>query len=210
MRVAAVLNAHPRLTLRAAASVAEVLEAEAPDGLLVWCHDAVRAEEVAILKRIGTALPDVRVVVVCESTDARDARRALDAGADGFVTKDGVAAALVPTVEAVLAGQIVVPRRLPSCLSPPVLSMREKQVLGMVVMGFTNGEIATRLFLAESTIKSHLSSAYTKLGARSRNEAATMILDPHGSLGTGILTITPDEPTPGDAAEDVRWLRRGT
>jgi DNA-binding NarL/FixJ family response regulator len=70
------------------------------------------------------------------------------------------------------------------------LSMREKQVLGMLVMGFTNAEIAAKMFLAESTVKSHLSSAYTKLGVRSRKDAASMILDPVAGLGPGILTIT--------------------
>jgi DNA-binding NarL/FixJ family response regulator len=69
------------------------------------------------------------------------------------------------------------------------LSMREKQVLSMLVMGFTNAEIAAKMFLAESTVKSHLSSAYTKLGVRSRKDAATMILDPVAGLGPGILTI---------------------
>jgi DNA-binding NarL/FixJ family response regulator len=70
------------------------------------------------------------------------------------------------------------------------LSIREKQVLSMLVMGFTNAEIAAKLFLAESTVKSHLSSAYTKLGVRSRKDAATMILDPVAGLAPGILTIT--------------------
>jgi DNA-binding NarL/FixJ family response regulator len=60
----------------------------------------------------------------------------------------------------------------------------------MLVRGFTNAEIAARLYLAESTVKSHLSSAYTKLGVRSRRDAATMILDPGQGLGPGILAIS--------------------
>jgi DNA-binding NarL/FixJ family response regulator len=74
----------------------------------------------------------------------------------------------------------------------PTLSVREKQVLAMVVMGYSNCEIASRLFVAESTVKSHLNAAFRKLGVRSRSEAASLILDPHGSLGPGILAITPD------------------
>ncbi len=57
-------------------------------------------------------------------------------------------------------------------------------------MGFTNSEIGARLFLAESTVKSHLSSIFVKLGVSSRNEAAAVVLDPHGSVGTGILNMT--------------------
>ena len=44
-------------------------------------------------------------------------------------------------------------------------------------MGFTNSEIGARMFLAESTVKSHLSSSYSKLGVRSRSEAVSLLLD---------------------------------
>jgi hypothetical protein len=67
--------------------------------------------------------------------------------------------------------------------------MREKQILGMVVMGFTNADIAAELYLAESTVKSHLSSAYPKLGVRSRRQATALILDPTQGLGPGIFAI---------------------
>jgi DNA-binding NarL/FixJ family response regulator len=56
-------------------------------------------------------------------------------------------------------------------------------------MGMTNAEIAAKLFLAESTVKSHLSSAFAKLGVASRSEAAAVILDSRTGVGLGILTI---------------------
>jgi DNA-binding NarL/FixJ family response regulator len=141
----------------------------------------------AALKRDA---PELFIVAVCETLNDRSARRAVDAGVDGVVSAGELEAALEPTVAAVLAGQIVLPRGLRATLRNPSLSFREKQILGMVVMGFTNGEIGSRLFLTESTVKSHLSSAFRKLGVRSRNEAADLILDPEGSLGMGILAIT--------------------
>jgi hypothetical protein len=52
-----------------------------------------------------------------------------------------------------------------------------------------NSQIAARLFLAESTVKSHLNSAFGKLGVRSRNEAVSLILDPQRGLGLGILAV---------------------
>jgi DNA-binding NarL/FixJ family response regulator len=55
-------------------------------------------------------------------------------------------------------------------------------------MGFTNAAIAAKLFLAESTVKSHLSSAFTKLGVHSRHEAAALLADPD-QVGLGVLTI---------------------
>jgi DNA-binding NarL/FixJ family response regulator len=59
-------------------------------------------------------------------------------------------------------------------------------------MGFSNAEIARQLFVTEATVKSHLSSAFSKLGVRSRAEATARILDPEHGLGTGILSISDD------------------
>jgi hypothetical protein len=53
-------------------------------------------------------------------------------------------------------------------------------------MGYMNSQIAKRLFLAESTVKSHLSSAFGKLGVRSRNEAAELIASGRAGVGIGI------------------------
>ena len=57
----------------------------------------------------------------------------------------------------------------------------------MVVMGMSNKAIASKLFLAESTVKCHLSSAFSKLGVRSRNEAADLIVHSGSGLGLGLI-----------------------
>lgn len=109
------------------------------------------------------------------------------AGTDAIVPEGQIEAALADTVRAVCAGLVCFPKRV-RVASRGCLSSREKQVLSMLILGFTNAEIGRRLYLAESTVKSHLSSAYTKLGVQSRKDAAAVILDPDG-LGTGVLEI---------------------
>jgi len=84
---------------------------------------------------------------------------------------------LVATVRAAAAGQISFPEGLQGAADEPWLTPRERQVLGSVVTGRTNAQIADQLGLAESTIKSHLSSAFAKLGVASRAEAAALIRD---------------------------------
>jgi DNA-binding NarL/FixJ family response regulator len=191
-RIASALAARHKLALHAAASSRDLAARGVLHGLLVLHCDSIGPGELALLGELRRDAPDVPIVAVCESLNDRSARRAVDAGVDGLVLAAELGAALPPTVAAVLAGQLAVPRALRATLSKPSLSFREKQILGMVVMGFTNSEIGGRLFLTESTVKSHLSSAFRKLGVRSRNEAADLILDPHGSLGTRILAITSD------------------
>jgi len=177
------------LRVHGAATAGEVLsQIEAPDLLVAHC-DQLGTEELSRLRELRRQHDTMQIVVVCESANGRSARRAVDGGVNGFVFTELLETALAPTVEAVLAGQTAVPMQLRGSIRRPSLSFREKQILGLVVMGFTNSQIGSRLFLAERTVKSHLSSAFTKLGVRSRSEAAALILDPRESLGMGILGI---------------------
>jgi DNA-binding NarL/FixJ family response regulator len=116
-------------------------------------------------------------------------RRALRAGADGIVFDGDVDNNLVPTVRAVAVGQLAVPLALRGQVAPRPLSYREKEILSYVVHGYTNSQIATALFLAESTVKTHLSSAFDKLGARSRAEAAALVLDPDSGYALALPAI---------------------
>jgi DNA-binding NarL/FixJ family response regulator len=149
--------------------------------------------------------PEASIVVCSPPAGPRAVRKAIEDGADGLVWESDVEIRLAATVAAVMTGQIVVPRELWRRMERPELTNREKQVLGLVVMGMSNGEIASKLYLTESTVKSHLSSGFRKLGVGSRAEAARVITDPKGGLGTGILAITPTSSSgrpkrePGDA-----------
>lgn len=111
---------------------------------------------------------------------------ALRAGASGFLLKDVLPEHLAPAIRVVAAGEALlapsVTRRLIERFArmPPAggtsasleqLSPRELDVLGLVTRGMSNTEIAQRLFVAESTVKTHVSHILTKLGLRDRVHA---------------------------------------
>ena len=133
--------------------------------------------------------PEQLVLVVGAATPA-EARGLLVEGVAAVVFEQHAAEALGPAVRAAVAGQVSYPAELMPNTLRAHLSKREKQILGMVVLGFSNAEIATKLFVTESTVKSHLSSAFATLGVRTRKEAVALILDPDAGFGTGILAIT--------------------
>ncbi|MCP9485221.1 MAG: LuxR C-terminal-related transcriptional regulator [Gaiellaceae bacterium MAG52_C11] len=136
-----------------------------------------------------SAQQDLRTVLVVPAASAADVREAFAAGADGLVLESTLEIALAPALAAVLSDQLVFPRTRRTHLAPPALSVREKQVLGLVVLGFSNQEVAAKLHVTEATVKSHLTASFRKLGVRSRAEASARILDPHDGLGLGILSI---------------------
>jgi DNA-binding NarL/FixJ family response regulator len=169
--------------------MAAILQEEQPAPLaaiILWLEDAVSSVPASV-ESLTKRFPQVPVVLACPRIERWEVRAALSAGAAGVILEEDLESGLGSCLRAVRAGQICVPREHWRQVEPPALSMREKQVLGLVVGGYMNSQIAERLFLAESTVKSHLSSAFSKLGVRSRNEAADLILDPERGLGVGIL-----------------------
>jgi DNA-binding NarL/FixJ family response regulator len=188
-----------RLTSAVAQSggLAAIAIRESADVAILACPEARTPSRVEELRqRLEAAAIKLPIVIVLPSANCRDARKLIDAGAAGIVAEEELLETLEPTLRAACAGQVVYPRRLRTAAERPTLSYREKQVLGLATMGLTNREIAGRLWVAESTVKSHLSTAFGKLGVRSRSEAAALILDPNESLGANILAIAGmDRPT---------------
>jgi DNA-binding NarL/FixJ family response regulator len=169
-------------------ALAQSLADDVPDAVVV-AGKRLNGASLDSIRALRTALPGASIVLVAERAANGDVRRALDAGVDGVLTSEHAKDSLVPTLLSVLAGQVVVPQEAREYVRRPVLTTREKQILGLVVMRLSNNEIAGKLFLAESTVKSHLSSAFSKLSVASRNEAVDLILDPERGRGLGILTI---------------------
>jgi DNA-binding NarL/FixJ family response regulator len=159
-------------------------------GVVGWTR-ATRAE-VAALEDLHERHSGPIVALLAELPSVRGAR-AVNALVDGAALAREFRRTLLPTLRAVAAGQCVVPRAVRELLDRPPLSPRERQVLAMVVMDFSNAEIARKLVVTESNVKSHLTSAFSKLGVSSRSAAAELILDHESGLGPGILRISPEE-----------------
>ena len=158
------------------------------DSIVVFACDVDLPREMAALRRLRRELRDPAIVAVSPMATGTGVRRALDAGADGIVFESELESTLAVAVRAVASGQSVVPRKLRASVERPAFSHRERQVLSFVSRGLTNAQIAEKLFLSESTIKSHLSSAFSKFGVRSRKEAAALFLEleqTSGALSTG-------------------------
>lgn len=158
----------------------------------------------SVLRAVRTRLPDARIVACSDPIESPTIRWAMELGVDGLIWCTQVEQSLELTVRAVHAGQVVVPRDVLRRVHAPDLTNREKQALSMVIMGLTNLEIAQKLYISENTVKSHLNTAYKKLGVHSRAEAQRLITDPDQGLGTGILAITAPGLTRGRPPKKAR------
>jgi two-component system response regulator DesR len=120
------------------------------------------------------ALPSCKALILTTFGRPGYLRKAMEAGAYGFLVKDGPADELAAAVRRAAAGQRTVDPSLAAAAlaegSNP-LSGREREVLAAARQGGTAADIATRLHLSEGTVRNHLSAAIRKLGARSRLEA---------------------------------------
>jgi DNA-binding NarL/FixJ family response regulator len=138
-------------------------------------------------RRIVSAASSTRIVVLT-TYDADDSVfAALRAGASGFLLKDALPAEMVEAVRVVARGDALLApsitrRLLDRMVAQPVgqpaelreLTEREQEVLRLVASALSNSEIAQRLSLSETTVKSHVSAVLRKLGLRDRVQAAVL------------------------------------
>jgi two-component system, NarL family, response regulator DesR len=147
--------------------------ANAPDVLItdIEMPKASGLDLAAELKRRGLG---TRVVIVTTFARAGYLRRALEAGASGYLLKDRPASELADAVRRVTRGLRVVDPELAAEAwgDADPLTDRERQTLRLAGEGLTSGEIAAQLRLSEGTVRNYLSEAISKLGATNRIQAA--------------------------------------
>ena len=127
-----------------------------------------------VAKELKRHRSNTRVIILTTFARAGYLRRALDAGAAGYLLKDMAAEKLAEAVRRVHSGLRVIDPELAAeaWVEPDPLTDRERQVLRLAGEGLASLDIADRLSLSEGTVRNYLSEAISKLGAANRVEAA--------------------------------------
>jgi DNA-binding NarL/FixJ family response regulator len=119
--------------------------------------------------------PKPRIIVITTYEDEEDIRRAVKAGAKGYLLKAADGEQIEAAVRAVAAGSSLFPTSISSklveAITRPELSKRELDVLHFIATGKSNKEIGAVLYISELTVKGHVRSILEKLGAKGRSEA---------------------------------------
>jgi DNA-binding NarL/FixJ family response regulator len=136
-------------------------------------------------RRILQELPETKVVAVTAVAFPQTVKKAISLGFHGYLTLDYPMKLFTASLAAILAGQVVIPRPLARAtsglLSPEEqaalalaeqLSLREREILTLLVEGLNNRQIAERLEIAQNTARAHAQRILTKLQVHSRLEAA--------------------------------------
>lgn len=146
------------------------------------------ADGLTLLDEFRASRPAMAVVMLSGERDAATVRRALDAGAAGFIPKTEPREVLARALALVLAGGVYVPREAlgasPTPGAPPQagvkpqalgLTDRQIDVLALIMRGRTNKHICRELNLAEPTVKNHVTAILRALGVSSRTEAVLAV-----------------------------------
>lgn len=185
-----------------------VLDVRLPDG-----------DGVEICREIRSRCPEVRCLFLTSYQDDEAMVRAILAGAAGFLFKLTTSANLVDSLRAVAVGHSLLdPTATARVLDRLArdsqesdrtdgLTERESEVLGLIAEGLSNRDIAGRLYLAEKTVKSHVSNLLKKLGLGSRTQAALYSVRRSGPDGTTAAPAAPEDMPgatfPSDSADDL-------
>lgn len=209
----AVVRAGIRLLLESQPGVSVVAEASSAEEALEISFDRdpdvivtdlsmAGLRGAAVVEAFSARFPKARILVLSMVDSPTDIRHAIDAGASGYMLKGAAAAELPDAIARILNGERYVQPALgamlaakasnPSTHADPVaeLTERERGVLDLLVLGHTNVEIASLLFLSPRTVETHRASILRKLGVKSR---ADLVRFASGRTGLDETDARPDQ-----------------
>jgi DNA-binding NarL/FixJ family response regulator len=135
---------------------------------------------VEAIQRITTEFPEARILALTTYEGDADIRRALEAGARGYLLKDMLLTDVIRAVRAVYRGERVIPdavaNRLAEFPERGGLTERELEVLELVARGLSNKQVAHAIGRTDETVKIHLKSVFAKLNVADRTEAVTVAI----------------------------------
>lgn len=186
MGLAALLEPEPGIRVIGEADDGDVAIRKAmrnrPDIVIMDIMMPVR-DGISATQEIKLRLPHTRVLILTTSTVSDDLSRALEAGADGAITKSNANAQLLTAIRAIAAGKRWVSPEIEKQIAtdPPVQKLTERQevILSSIVRGLTNADIAHQLGIREDSVKEHLNLIFSKIGAANRAEAVAIALRRH-------------------------------
>lgn len=146
---------------------------------------------ITAIKNIRSELPGIEVIALTTFLEDPLVVNAIKAGAIGYLLKDVQANDLCQAIKAAAAGQVQLSSQVAARLmheirvpdNPETLTDRETEVLRLLAMGKSNKEIAADMYLAETTVKTHISNVLMKLGVSSRTQAALF------AIGIGLVSV---------------------
>jgi len=137
------------------------------------------------IEAVCRAAPNMHLVVISASESPSDVRRALDAGAQGYIAKTSSSSSMLDAIRQVLSGDTYLSPRLEVASANAdvagrdqarnVLTPRQRDVLAMLRQGKSNKEIARQLGITERTVKAHTGAIFEKLGVRDRMQLALVV-----------------------------------
>jgi DNA-binding NarL/FixJ family response regulator len=138
------------------------------------------SDGIDVMTAILSEFPDAKVIILTTFSGDAQVLRALKAGARGYLLKDLLRKELPEAIRAVHAGRKRIPAEIAAQIaehaSDSVLTRREIEVLRLIASGNPNKLVADRLSVSEDTIKMHVKSILSKLGANDRTHAVTIAL----------------------------------
>jgi DNA-binding NarL/FixJ family response regulator len=179
--LAAMIDREEDMTVVATASTGE----EALDDVRRYRPDVVTLDLLlpdmpgeVLARRILAEFPRTRIVVITSAQGHMEARRALDAGVHGYLSKAVPACELVRAIRQVQTGERMIPGpvafQVAGHLTGEALTPREIQVLQLVAWGNSNKQVAAQLSIAGESVRMHMKNILEKLAANDRAHAVTI------------------------------------